>query len=129
MSPTARVAIVGGAVIGALSVATGAFGAHGLKAVLEASGQAGNWETASRYAMYHGLALVGTGLLSLVRPTAPGLAASTACFILGTLIFSGCLGTLALTGVTVLGAIVPIGGTLMIAGWILLASAAARTTV
>jgi uncharacterized membrane protein YgdD (TMEM256/DUF423 family) len=54
------------------------------------------------------------------------LVAGAACFFLGTLIFSGCLAALCLSGVKILGAIVPIGGTLLIAGWILLAIAALR---
>jgi len=62
-----RFAIVAGAILGGLSVAGGAFGAHGLKAILEASGQTGNWETAARYAMVHALALVAVGLLAATR--------------------------------------------------------------
>jgi uncharacterized membrane protein YgdD (TMEM256/DUF423 family) len=122
----ARMAIVAGAILGGLSVAGGAFGAHGLKAVLEASGQAANWETSARYAMVHALALVAVGLLAAVRPEAPGLALAAWCFLAGTLIFSGCLAALALTGVKLLGAIVPIGGVLLIAGWARLALTAAR---
>jgi uncharacterized membrane protein YgdD (TMEM256/DUF423 family) len=53
-------------------------------------------------------------------------AASAWCFLLGTLIFSGCLAVLALSGVKILGAIVPVGGVLLIVGWLLLAFAAAR---
>jgi uncharacterized membrane protein YgdD (TMEM256/DUF423 family) len=48
--------------------------------------------------------------------------------VIGTLIFSGCLVALALTGIKVLGAVVPIGGVLLIAGWALLAVAAARAS-
>ncbi len=117
-----------GAILGGVAVAGGAFGAHGLKALLEASGQAANWETASRYALVHAVALVAVGLLAAVRPDAPGLAMAAWCFLAGTLIFSGCLATLALTGVKILGAIVPIGGLLLIAGWLGLALAAARAT-
>jgi uncharacterized membrane protein YgdD (TMEM256/DUF423 family) len=121
-----RFAIVAGAILGGLSVAGGAFGAHGLKAVLEATGQAGNWETAARYGLFHSLALVTVGLLAAVRPDAMGLATAAWCFLVGTLIFSGCLAALALTGIKLLGAIVPIGGVLLIAGWARLALAAAR---
>ena len=124
-----RLALVGGAVLGAVSVAAGAFGAHGLKAVLEAAGQSANWETAFRYSLVHAVALVATGLVTAL-PQATGcrglLATATACFLLGTLIFSGCLAALCLSGVKILGAIVPIGGTLLIAGWLLLAAAGLR---
>ena len=126
MTNVVRFAIVAGAILGGVSVASGAFGAHGLKAVLEASGQAGNWETAARYGLFHALALVAVGLLAAVRPHATGLATAAWCFLGGTLIFSGCLAALALTGVKLLGAIVPIGGVLLIAGWARLALAAAR---
>lgn len=125
--PLARLALTTGASLAGIAVAAGAFGAHGLKATLAATGQADNWETACRYAMYHALALLAVGLLASVRSPAPtGLAASAWCFLLGTLIFSGCLAVLALSGIKVLGAIVPIGGVLLIAGWVLLAIAAGR---
>jgi uncharacterized membrane protein YgdD (TMEM256/DUF423 family) len=126
-----RICIAAGAVLGGLGVAAGAFGAHGLRSFLEAAGQAANWETAFRYCLVHALALVVTGLVAAV-PSAvaarPQLAAAAWCFAGGTLIFSGCLAALALSGVRVLGAIVPIGGTLLIAGWVLLAIAAWRMT-
>jgi uncharacterized membrane protein YgdD (TMEM256/DUF423 family) len=122
-----RLPLIAGAIIGGLSVAGGAFGAHGLKAVLEASGQSANWETSARYAMFHALALVAVGLFAAIRPAAAGLLVpATWCFLAGTVIFSGCLAALALSGVRILGAIVPIGGVLLIAGWALLALAAAR---
>jgi uncharacterized membrane protein YgdD (TMEM256/DUF423 family) len=118
-------AIAVGAILGGLSVAGGAFGAHGLKALLEAGGQAGNWETAFRYSLVHALALVAVGLLAAVRPATPGLTTAAWCFLAGTVIFSGCLAMLAVTGVKPLGAIVPIGGVLLIAGWARLALSAA----
>jgi uncharacterized membrane protein YgdD (TMEM256/DUF423 family) len=121
-----RFAIVAGGILGGLAVAGGAFGAHGLKATLDASGQAGNWETAARYAMVHALALVAVGLLAATRPQATGLTAAAWCFLIGSVIFSGCLAVLALTGIKVLGAVVPIGGLLLIAGWLALAAAASR---
>ncbi|MFM9024401.1 MAG: DUF423 domain-containing protein, partial [Planctomycetaceae bacterium] len=106
----------------------GAFGAHGLKAVLEASGQAGNWETASRYALVHALALVVTGLVAALPGAATQrlVAPAAWCFGLGTVVFSGCLWILAVTGIRTLGAVVPVGGGLLIAGWLLLALAATR---
>jgi len=116
-----------GAVLGGIAVGAGAFGAHGLRAMLDASGHSATWETAARYAMYHGLALVALGMLAPARPAVPGLVACAGwCFLLGTAIFSGCLAALALTGLRPLGAIVPIGGVLLIAGWALFAVAAAR---
>jgi uncharacterized membrane protein YgdD (TMEM256/DUF423 family) len=122
----ARFCLVAGCLLGGLAVAAGAFGAHGLKATLAATGQAENWETACRYCAYHALALVATGLLAAALRPATGMTwAAGWCFLAGTLVFSGCLAALALSGVKILGAIVPIGGVLLIVGWVLLAIAAA----
>ena len=120
-----------GALLGGLAVATGAFGAHGLKAQLAADGaldatdeqRLANWETAARYQMYHALALMTVGLLTSREPSA-FLNVAGASFTLGTIIFSGCLYALVLTGERRLGAIVPIGGGLLIAGWVCLTIAA-----
>ena len=120
-----RLFLTAGALLGGFAVAAGAFGAHGLKAFLEAHGQAANWETAARYALLHALATVVVGTLAAVRP-ATGLTAAGWCFLVGTAIFSGCLFVLALSGVKVLGAIVPIGGVLLIVGWCCLAYAGWR---
>jgi uncharacterized membrane protein YgdD (TMEM256/DUF423 family) len=120
-----RLFLTAGALLGGLAVAAGAFGAHGLKAFLEAHGQAANWETAARYALFHALATVAVSTLAAVRP-APGLTAAGWCFLVGTAIFSGCLFALAISGVKLLGAVVPIGGVLLIVGWCLLAAAGWR---
>ena len=120
---------IGGGLLGAVAVAAGAFGAHGLKAVLEASGQTANWETAARYALIHAVALAALGSLAAVPAAANArglLTVAAWAFFIGSLIFSGCLATLALSGVKWLGAVVPIGGALLIAGWALLAAAAFR---
>jgi uncharacterized membrane protein YgdD (TMEM256/DUF423 family) len=77
--------------------------------------------------MYHALGLVAAGLVAgRCRPPCRLAVGAGWCFLFGTLIFSGCLAVLALSGIKILGAIVPIGGVLMIAGWALLAAAAAR---
>jgi uncharacterized membrane protein YgdD (TMEM256/DUF423 family) len=129
MTDLVRWCTVCGGLLGAVAVAAGAFGAHGLKAMLEASGQADNWETAARYALIHAVALAALGSLA-AGPAAANvrglLAAAAWAFFTGSLIFSGCLATLALSGVKLLGAVVPIGGVLLIAGWTLLAAAAFR---
>jgi uncharacterized membrane protein YgdD (TMEM256/DUF423 family) len=102
--------------LGGLTVAIGAFGAHALAPLLQASGRTETFETAVKYQMYHTLALLAVGLL-LFRVEQPALQVAAWCFFGGILIFSGSLYTLCLTGVTWLGAITPIGGTLMIVGW------------
>ena len=71
------------------------------------------------------LALLATGILALHKPT-KSLAAASVAFTLGTLVFSGCLYALVLSGVKILGAIVPLGGVGMIVGWLVLAVAVWR---
>lgn len=109
-----------GALFGMLGVMAGAFGAHGLKDVL-APNDLEIFETAVRYQMYHALALVGLGLLP--RPCRTTLIAGW-CFVLGTVIFSGTLYLLVLSGARWWGAVTPIGGVLLILGWGIFAFAA-----
>lgn len=116
-----------GGVLAGLGVAAGSFGAHGLKALLEATGRSDNWETAVRYCLYHALAIMVLAVASALPQTAHVralLQAAGWCFLAGTLIFSGFLAALALSGVRILGAIVPIGGVLFLVGWGLVATAA-----
>ena len=110
------------AILGFVGVAAGAFGAHGLKTRLSAEMLA-VFETAVRYQMYHALALLGA---VWVAQHTSGASALWACrfFIAGVLIFSGSLYLLTLTGVRWLGAITPIGGAALLAGWACLAWAA-----
>ena len=115
-----------GSLLGGLGVAAGSFGAHGLKALLEATGRGDNWETAVRYCLYHALAIMVLAVASALPQAAQVrglLQAAGWCFLVGTLIFSGCLAALALSGVRILGAIVPIGGVLFLVGWGLVAAA------
>ena len=100
------------AFFGASGVALGAFGAHGLKAVLESNHTLEVWHTASLYHLLHAVALL------LLAPAAPAHRLSRILFSSGILIFSGSLYALAVTGVKWLGAITPIGGVALIAGWI-----------
>jgi uncharacterized membrane protein YgdD (TMEM256/DUF423 family) len=104
-------------IAGALAVLLGAFGAHGLEARVADPELLAIWETAARYHLAHALAL---GLVAAhpARPRAAGVA-----FIVGITIFSGSLYLLVLTGARWLGAITPVGGLSLIAGWVLLALA------
>lgn len=119
-----RIFLVAGALSAAISVAAGAFGAHALRARLPADLQA-VFETGARYQMYHA---VGLALAAWAASRFPGAAAAWAgwLFLAGTLLFSGSLYALALTGVRTLGAVTPFGGLAFIAGWIALALAALR---
>ena len=111
---------VAAAVLGFIGVAAGSFGARGLKALLEANGQAANWETGVRYCLFHAVAVLAICGLATSNNSSVALGLLTAaagCFVVGVLIFSGFLSILALTGLRWLGAIVPIGGVLLLVGW------------
>lgn len=111
-----------GAVSAFIAVAAGAFGAHALKSRLEPDLLA-VFETGARYQIYHSLALVLIGLFSLSRPST-ALTASGWSMVAGTLLFSGSLYALALSGVRALGMITPLGGVAFLVGWGLLAFSA-----
>jgi uncharacterized membrane protein YgdD (TMEM256/DUF423 family) len=107
-----------GAINAALAVAAGAFAAHGLHDRLEPRALV-IFETAARYQMYHALAMILAGLLA-ARGTS-GAATAGWIFQVGIAIFSGTLYALALTDVRILGAITPLGGLALLAGWLWLA--------
>lgn len=113
--------IQSGAILGAVAVSLGAFGAHALKKSLEASGRFDTFETAVKYQFYHALALILVGILAQNVPSSSKiLGYSGYSFLVGTFIFSGSLYAICFTGITKFGAIAPIGGLALIAGWLLL---------
>lgn len=116
-------AVMGG-IMGALGVGLGAFAAHGLKARVTPDLLA-VFETGARYHLTHALALVAVAWAAS-RWQHAAIHAAGWLFFAGILIFSGSLYALVLTGVRGLGAITPIGGLCMIAGWVCLAWGAAR---
>ena len=105
-----------------IGVALGAFAAHALKARLDAAMLA-TFETGVRYQMFHALALLAVGWAHTRWPSAV-LAAGGWLFLAGTLLFSGSLYALSLSGMRWLGAITPFGGLAFLAGWLCLAWAA-----
>lgn len=109
-----------GALNGALAVAAGAFGAHGLRERL-APRALEIFETAARYQMFHALAIVVCGVVATRGATTAGVL-----FQAGIVVFSGSLYALALTDVKILGAITPLGGVAFLAGWLWLAWTAWR---
>jgi uncharacterized membrane protein YgdD (TMEM256/DUF423 family) len=113
-----------GSLSGLIAVAAGAFGAHGLRARLTPDLLA-VFETAARYQMYHALALLAVAWAVTRWPT-PLTTWAGWLFVAGTVIFSGSLYALALTGVRWLGAITPLGGVAFLAGWACLLVAAQR---
>lgn len=101
-----------GALNGAIAVAAGAFGAHGLRERLEPRALE-IFETAARYQMYHALAMVLCGVIATRGATSAGWL-----FQAGIVVFSGSLYALALSDVKVLGAVTPLGGVAFLAGWL-----------
>lgn len=114
-SGSMRWVAVAGALLAGLAVALGAFGAHGLRDVLGAQ-QLGWWQTAAHYHLPHAVALMAIGLCGSKR-----LRAAAWLLAGGTVVFAGSLYLLALTGWRMLGMITPLGGVLLIVGWLLLA--------
>jgi uncharacterized membrane protein YgdD (TMEM256/DUF423 family) len=116
-----------GAVSGFLAVAAGAFGAHALRARLSAD-SVQVFETGARYQMYHALALLFVAWAATRWPTSPVRAAGWL-FVGGTVLFTGSLYALSLTGggARWLGAVTPLGGLLFLAGWLALAAGILRS--
>ena len=114
-----------GALLGALGVALGAFGAHGLKPIVTPEMLA-NFETGVRYHMLHALALFAADAVGARYPSSRLPAFAGWLFVAGIVVFSGSLYIMALTGLRWLGAITPIGGVALIGGWLCLAAAAMR---
>ncbi|OYN88761.1 DUF423 domain-containing protein [Parenemella sanctibonifatiensis] len=109
-----RTGMAAATVMVAFGIAVGAFGAHGLKAIVTDEGLLANFETGARYWMYAALALLALTAVGISR-WAAGLLAG------GAAIFAGSLWLMAFTGARWLGAITPIGGVGMIAGLLLAA--------
>ncbi len=117
--------IVTALVLGALAVFLGAFGAHGLKSYVRVQ-QLLTYETGVRYQFYHVFALALTGIMYQFIPSKNVLIAGKL-FIWGIIVFSGSLYLMTILSITHvrkfnwIGAITPLGGILLIAGWLLLA--------
>ncbi|MBA4055150.1 MAG: DUF423 domain-containing protein [Marivirga sp.] len=114
-----RNTILWAAVIGCTAVVIGAFGAHAFKPALIAAGRLETYELAVRYQFYHGLAMLGVGVLMNQFPS-KFLKLGAVFFLVGIFFFSGSLYALCFTGLTFLGAVTPFGGVLFIAGWVML---------
>lgn len=118
-----RVFIIIAAISGFLAISLGAFGAHALKesispAALEV------YKTAVQYQMFNTTALLAIGLLGLKFPRERKLLWSGGLLIAGMVLFSGSLYTMSMSGIRWLGMITPVGGILMLGGWLLLMLAA-----
>ncbi len=115
-----RALLAAGALLAALGVVLGAFGAHALRATLDET-RLGWWQTGVQYHLWHAVALVALGAVPL-----GGMRGPAWLLALGIHIFSGSLYVMALTGQRWLGAVTPLGGLCFIAGWLWLAWRALR---
>ena len=106
-----------GSISGALVVILGAFGAHGLKDILDDYGQS-IYDKAVLYHMFHSIAILVVGIIQKILPDLE-LQLAGLLFLLGIMFFSGSLYVLAISGMKWLGMITPIGGLLFIIGWLL----------
>jgi uncharacterized membrane protein YgdD (TMEM256/DUF423 family) len=111
MNADSRFALIAGALLAATGVALGAFGAHGLKAILSPEAL-GWWQTAVQYQMWQAIGLLAVGASPVARTRGPA-----AMLAAGTLLFTGSLYAMAFSEARWLGAVTPVGGILMIAGW------------
>ncbi|WP_033541346.1 DUF423 domain-containing protein [Planococcus sp. CAU13] len=119
--------LIAGAVNALLSVAFGAFGAHMLEGRV-ADKYLDTWQTAVQYQMFHSIGLIIVGILmsSTLIGSLGSLSWAGYLMLAGIIIFSGSLYVLSLTGISILGAITPIGGVAFIAGWVMLIIAAMK---
>ena len=120
---TGRLVATLGALLAGLAVGLGAFGAHALRARVDAR-MLEVFETAVRYQMYHALALLAVAYY--LGHDAPGAGAAAWSFLAGILLFSGSLYLMVATGHRWLGAVTPLGGVAFMLGWAMLARAAWR---
>jgi uncharacterized membrane protein YgdD (TMEM256/DUF423 family) len=118
---TRRAARITAAATGLLAIALGAFGAHALRGVLEANQTREVWNTAVLYHLVHAPALLWA------TTAEPFLQGAILCWTAGIVLFSGSLYALALTKIGILGAITPIGGLLLMAGWAIVGIRALRS--
>lgn len=122
MPHTAKLFLILGALSAFLAVLLGAFGAHALRTRLAADMMA-VFHTGNQYHFYHALGLLLIGLLAVQLPDSALLRAAGWLMLAGTVLFSGSLYVLAISGVRGLGAITPFGGLAFLAAWLLLAFA------
>jgi|SRR5690606_684608 len=123
--------IAAAALLGALGVAGGAFGAHALSTQLTQTGMTQTWETAVLYHLVHAVAALAAGLAALAKAEtlhATWLRRAAWCWLAGVVLFSGSLYALALDGPRLLGPVTPLGGLLLLAGWLMIAATAWRKT-
>ncbi|WP_420845024.1 DUF423 domain-containing protein [Marinobacter iranensis] len=120
-----RAPLVGGALFALLAVMAGAFGAHGLRGVIDGRGLE-VFQTAVTYQIYHSLALILVAILPVAGVSRRLLGIATGFFVAGILLFSGSLYLLVLTDIRWVGPVTPVGGIGFMVGWVLVAIAGFR---
>jgi len=114
-----KLTLITGALLGALGVGIGAFGAHALKGLLTQNGRLETFELAVRYQFYHALGLLLIGLLTEKYPAAV-TQWSSLLMLFGVIFFSGSLYAYSLTSTKGFAMVTPVGGLLLLAGWLML---------
>src|SRR5690606_10925641 len=123
--PAARLILIVAAINGLLAVVFGAFGAHALKTRTTES-LLSAWQTGVQYQFYHALALLAVGMLMTKTLNNSLLLTCGVLFTVGIILFSGSLYGLTLSGPKWLGPVTPVGGMLLILGWVVFIAAIAR---
>ncbi|WP_077215116.1 DUF423 domain-containing protein [Bacillus dakarensis] len=120
-----KVLIILGAINAFLSVALGAFGAHGLEGKVEQKYME-TWQTGVQYQMFHAVGLLIVGVLLGKFPASALLTWSGWLMLIGIILFSGSLYVLSLTKISILGAVTPFGGVSFLVAWVLVVIAAVK---
>lgn len=120
-----KIFIIIGAINAFLSVALGAFGAHGLEGRVEPK-YLETWQTGVQYQMFHAVGILIIGVLLGNLPVNSLLNWSGWLMLIGIILFSGSLYVLSVTGISILGAITPLGGVSFLIAWVLVIIAAVR---
>ena len=118
-----KIFVIIGSLSAFLGVALGAFGAHGLRDKVD-SDMLAVWQTGVHYHLIHALGLLLIGIFCHLLPNAPLVKTAGWLILCGTVLFSGSLYVMVLSGIRMLGMITPMGGIAFLAGWVLLALAA-----
>jgi uncharacterized membrane protein YgdD (TMEM256/DUF423 family) len=125
MNANARRLIIAGALLAFLGVTLGAFGAHALKSRIDGELLA-VYQTGVQYHLVHALGIIFIGVLTQSLPLSKWLPIAGWTMAAGVILFSGSLYTLSLTGVRAFGAVTPLGGIALLAGWLMLAAGVAK---
>jgi uncharacterized membrane protein YgdD (TMEM256/DUF423 family) len=126
MLPMTSFLIICGAILGGTGMFAGTFAAHAVGSICNSPIQIRNWDAAVRSWLVHSLVILVAGVLSLAPQASAArglLTMAGVLFLIGTILFSGCLAVFAISGRTIFAAIAPLGGLALLAGWMFLIGA------